>query len=292
MNRCQLFGSSQSHFLASPVTRRIHTTTRILPSNGIFSSHRPTTTSTSSLFESLSLATRHTHQSPLPSKSILSRLTQRHAFLVPLKTPHLQSQSQSNTPLQFQSIRLFANKNNGNSNNSNKRNSKKDGKNAASKEKGGEKVAGEGKEDGEAQVESKEEYNSQFERLREENKQTMEELHGEEYEEMTVGEKQMAHRRATILSWRVVLGSGFIILLTTLFIQQIYYAKQQQTKQDQIQTFGDAMIGGGEWKMTDHNGKDVNQDTFVGKYQIVYFGFTFCPDVCPRELTKLAQVEF
>lgn len=36
--------------------------------------------------------------------------------------------------------------------------------------------------------------------------------------------------------------------------------------------------------MTDHNGKRVSEKDFLGKYTIYYFGYTFCPDVCPAEL--------
>eukprot|EP01084_Bolivina_argentea_P042463 78282_1 len=48
-------------------------------------------------------------------------------------------------------------------------------------------------------------------------------------------------------------------------------------------------IGQGEWTMIDHDNNKVNNTSFLGKYQIVYFGFTYCPDVCPRELSKIAN---
>ena len=68
---------------------------------------------------------------------------------------------------------------------------------------------------------------------------------------------------------------------------------QRMQHQQQKKTFmvGQADIGGQEWQMFNHEGKLVDQTAFEGKYQLVYFGFTFCPDVCPRELTKMARVE-
>ena len=45
---------------------------------------------------------------------------------------------------------------------------------------------------------------------------------------------------------------------------------------------------GGAFHLTDHNGKDFTADDLKGKYSLVYFGFTHCPDICPEELDKMA----
>jgi|GEM_PF-665382 len=41
---------------------------------------------------------------------------------------------------------------------------------------------------------------------------------------------------------------------------------------------------GGPFTMLDQNGTTVTEKNFAGKYMIVFFGFTFCPDICPTEL--------
>ena len=46
---------------------------------------------------------------------------------------------------------------------------------------------------------------------------------------------------------------------------------------------------GGPFTLTDKDGKRVSWDDFKGKYRIVYFGYTFCPDACPMDLAVLIQ---
>jgi protein SCO1/2 len=38
---------------------------------------------------------------------------------------------------------------------------------------------------------------------------------------------------------------------------------------------------GGPFALTDQDGKSVTDKSFAGKYRIMYFGYTYCPDVCP-----------
>lgn len=38
---------------------------------------------------------------------------------------------------------------------------------------------------------------------------------------------------------------------------------------------------GGPFTLTDQDGRTVTDKSFAGKYRIMYFGYTYCPDVCP-----------
>jgi len=47
---------------------------------------------------------------------------------------------------------------------------------------------------------------------------------------------------------------------------------------------------GGPWTLTNQSSETVSDTDMLGKYQLIYFGFTFCPDVCPEELQKMGEV--
>ncbi|HET7889441.1 MAG TPA: SCO family protein [Bradyrhizobium sp.] len=46
---------------------------------------------------------------------------------------------------------------------------------------------------------------------------------------------------------------------------------------------------GGPFTLTDQNGQTRSDTDFRGKLMIVYFGYTFCPDVCPTDLMAITQ---
>src|SRR5258708_14599740 len=41
---------------------------------------------------------------------------------------------------------------------------------------------------------------------------------------------------------------------------------------------------GGPFTLTDQDGRTVTSDSLKGKPTLIYFGFTYCPDVCPTSL--------
>ena len=47
---------------------------------------------------------------------------------------------------------------------------------------------------------------------------------------------------------------------------------------------------GGEFQLTRQDGVSVSQHDYADRWLLVYFGFTYCPDVCPTELGRMADV--
>jgi protein SCO1/2 len=51
---------------------------------------------------------------------------------------------------------------------------------------------------------------------------------------------------------------------------------------------GTALVGG-PFELTDQDGKRVSDTQFRGKLMLVFFGYIFCPDVCPTTLLDVGQ---
>ena len=45
-----------------------------------------------------------------------------------------------------------------------------------------------------------------------------------------------------------------------------------------------------DFNLQDINGKPFTKESLLGKYSLVYFGYTFCPDICPITLGKVKAV--
>ncbi|KAK9126701.1 hypothetical protein Scep_015547 [Stephania cephalantha] len=90
---------------------------------------------------------------------------------------------------------------------------------------------------------------------------------------------------------------SFLLLITTGAGLIYYYEKEKKRHIEEISnastavkqgpSVGKAAIGG-PFNLVNDEGKPVTEKDFLGKWTLIYFGFTHCPDICPDELIKLA----
>ncbi|HTU55327.1 MAG TPA: SCO family protein [Acetobacteraceae bacterium] len=86
-------------------------------------------------------------------------------------------------------------------------------------------------------------------------------------------EARKAGRRALF----IVLPATLALLLLAFLLLRLFGGTAQQS----------ARVGGA-FRLTAGNGDIVTQRSFPGKYKLIYFGYTSCPDVCPIALADIA----
>ncbi|MGY9004726.1 MAG: SCO family protein [Alphaproteobacteria bacterium] len=87
-----------------------------------------------------------------------------------------------------------------------------------------------------------------------------------------------------------VLGIVACVLVAWGLVSLVRVAPPSATSKSQsgVVNTGDVKFGGA-FTLTDHTGKRVRDTDFHGKNMLVFFGYTFCPDVCPTELQIIAR---
>lgn len=71
-------------------------------------------------------------------------------------------------------------------------------------------------------------------------------------------------------------AAGLLTLLGLLLIEL-------QTREASVRTFQEVAIGGA-FSLTNEKGEARSEADFAGAPMLIYFGFTYCPDVCPMSL--------
>jgi cytochrome oxidase Cu insertion factor (SCO1/SenC/PrrC family) len=90
-------------------------------------------------------------------------------------------------------------------------------------------------------------------------------------------------RARALLLIAVLLGAGVLVCDVAAAEEQLSAA----------QMMDDLMYGrgkvGGPFTLTDQTGRTRRDNEFRGKLMVVYFGYTYCPDVCPADLMAITQ---
>jgi len=80
----------------------------------------------------------------------------------------------------------------------------------------------------------------------------------------------------------------YLLLVAALAGGLLWYQSEQVPRLGRVVSSGKMEVGG-PFQLTDHTGKPRGDTDFRGRYMLIYFGFTFCPDICPTTLAVMAE---
>ena len=86
---------------------------------------------------------------------------------------------------------------------------------------------------------------------------------------------------------------GFMSLIMALFLSRFYTPRELTL--DEYKTLGAYFIDPprqlAEFKLIDDTSKIFLPEEFAGKWNILFFGFTYCPDICPLTMKQMSDVK-
>ncbi|WP_291838898.1 SCO family protein [Brevundimonas sp.] len=85
----------------------------------------------------------------------------------------------------------------------------------------------------------------------------------------------------------VFAGACVAIAAALAVVTMVVVGRQAPTPQSlEVGSTGQAQVGG-PFQLVNQDGQPVDQTILNGKWTLVFFGFTYCPDYCPTTLTML-----
>jgi cytochrome oxidase Cu insertion factor (SCO1/SenC/PrrC family) len=80
----------------------------------------------------------------------------------------------------------------------------------------------------------------------------------------------------------------YLLLVAALAGGLLWHESESVPGLGRTVTTGQALVGG-PFRLVDQNGKSVSDQDFRGHAMLIYFGYSFCPDVCPTTLQVMAD---
>ncbi|TYJ58748.1 hypothetical protein B9479_000584 [Cryptococcus floricola] len=104
-------------------------------------------------------------------------------------------------------------------------------------------------------------------------------------------EQQKARDQSTVGPFTLKAAGFFIVTGVGLYMYfESEKTKVQERRQEELasRSVGRPNIGG-PFQLTTQDGVPFTEQDLKGKWSLIYFGFTHCPDICPEELDKMGE---
>lgn len=101
--------------------------------------------------------------------------------------------------------------------------------------------------------------------------------------------KQAKNIEGSPLTWKTVLLTVSFGSLAVLTMKYFKNRKEDEIDMEVIKSYGKPALGG-DFELVDQDSNLRSNKDFLGKWVLIYFGFTHCPDICPEEMEKMGSV--
>jgi protein SCO1/2 len=80
----------------------------------------------------------------------------------------------------------------------------------------------------------------------------------------------------------------YLIATALVAVGLLWHAGDSRSGTSRVVSQGNALIGG-PFTLIDQDGEVRHAADFRGRFMLVYFGYSFCPDICPTTLAVIAD---
>ena len=88
----------------------------------------------------------------------------------------------------------------------------------------------------------------------------------------------------------MIFAAAVVAIAAALAVVTVIVVSRRDVAQQPVISTGTAQVGG-PFPLVYQDGRPVDQTMLDGKWSLVFFGFTYCPDFCPTTLSMLDQVQ-
>ena len=85
-------------------------------------------------------------------------------------------------------------------------------------------------------------------------------------------------------------GACIVIAVALAIVTLVVVSGRERAAGGEMAATGQPLVGG-DFQLVDQEGRPVDQTILNGKWSLVFFGFTYCPEFCPTTLAELAAVQ-